>query len=187
LLKPEDSEPLLALLTDTTLEPGLRNRAGSLLFGRQLRNNRAEFNRVADAVRRYYYENADSDAWQVLRAVALAVADQTDDGRLILDWLDRIRTSEGFVQVNLSMTDTYYNGTHLAIETYLRRIRDFFRNRPCGRLWEVFYIGRRAVPRDEDVLAMLNECRDHSENTHLRALCDESITLLNGTSGSLSA
>ncbi len=178
MLMVADSDALLDLLKQTNVNPELRNRGASLLFGQRLRNEPSEFERVASEMRRYYAANVRTDAWQVLRAVAIAVADQSNDGQLILDWIDRIKTDEGLLQANLAKTDSYYNGLRLAIDTYVRRIQDLFHTRPAGRLWEVFYIGRRAVPGDADVIGLLTECQAHTDHEPLKKLCSESITLL---------
>jgi len=130
------------LLTDTTQEPGLRNRAASLLFGDRLRGNRGEFSRISAAVRDYYDLNVETDPWQVLRSVALAVADQVNDATLIFDWLERIRVSDGLVEANLVMSDEYNGGVRSAIDNHVRRVRQLFRRFPAGRFWEVFYLGR---------------------------------------------
>lgn len=178
ILAATDSDPLLALLKQTNVDPELRNRAASLLFGQRLGNDLPEFERVTAEMRAYYERNVRTDAWQVLRAVAMAVADQRNDGTLVLDWIDRIRGDEGLMNANLAKSDTYYNGVRLAVETYVRRVRDFFRTRPAGRLWEVFYLGRRAVPGDEDVTGLLIECQANTDHGPLKVLCTESINLL---------
>lgn len=178
LLLSSDSAVLLELITDTRQRPGIRNRAASLVFGDRLQDDASESERVRVALREYYEKSVETDQWQVLRAVALAVADQVNDARLISDWLRRIRHDDGMLEANLAMSDEYHSGRKMAVEVYIRRIAEQFRQCPAGRYWEVFYLGRRGVYGDKDLIAVLNECGQRADDAELSALCEESLRLL---------
>jgi len=177
VLTADDTNFLLKLLHDETQRPGIRSRAASLLFGPRLKGHPDEYKRVATVARAFYRARVATDAWQVPSNVALALADQVNDGKAINDWISRLREDPGLMEADLAETDRYYHGNRQAVNIYITRIRNKFRNRPAGRLWEVFYLGRRAVAGDEDVIAVLREC-SATQHSALRLLCEESLELL---------
>jgi hypothetical protein len=177
LLTADDSTVLLKLLRDETERPGIRSRAASLIFGPRLKGRPDEYQRVAALARRFYQSRVATDAWQVLSNVALALADQVNDSKAINNWVSRLREDTGLLEADLGETDRYYHGSRQAVSLFITRIRDKFRNRPAGRLWEVFYLGTRAIAGDEDVIAVLREC-SATQHPALRHLCEESLELL---------
>ena len=178
LLEESDTRPLLHLLQLTGMAAEIRNRAASLLFGARLVNAPNEFLRVACEMRAFYDARAAIDDWRVLRAVALALADRARDTQPILDWIARLRGDPGLAEANLLVSDKYNNSKRNAVNTYLERLRNHAAREPWGRLWEVFYLGRRAARADLDVIQALETCFQKTENADLRALCQESLALL---------
>jgi len=141
LLTADDSTVLLKLLRDETERPGIRSRAVSLIFGPRLKGRPDEYQQVAALAREFYQSRVGTDAWQVLSNVALALADQVNDSKAINNWVSRLRDDPGLLEADLAETDRYYHGSRQAVSLFITRIRDKFRNRPAGRLWEVFYLG----------------------------------------------
>jgi len=178
LLNLSDTEPLLEVLQLTTMDPEIRNRAASLLFGVRLADAPLELSRVACEVRRFFDASIATDDWRVLRAVALALADQAHDTDPIIQWLNKLRDDPGLAEANLLMSDKYNNGRKNAVNKYLQRLQDRADAEPWGRLWEVFYLGRRAARSDEDVIKELERCLNISRSADLRTLCQESLNLL---------
>lgn len=178
LLEKSDTGDLLSLPQLTTMDAEIRNRAASLLFGPRLASSPGEFLRVAREMRAFYDVGAATDDWRVLRAVAAALADQAHDTEPMLDWLARLRSDRGLVEANLRMSDRYNNGKRNAINTYVERLRTRATGEPWGRLWEVFYLGRRAARSDQDVIEALATCFRRTENPDLQAVCEESLNLL---------
>lgn len=177
LLVAEDTDFLMSLLNSGTESETNRSRAASLLFGPRLKGNKEEFKRVASLSRKFYARNAGADNWRVVFDLALALADQTNDATAMKDWLPRLRRDPRLLEVNLQDTDSYYGGKLAAISHFTNRVRNKYRNKPAGRFWEVFYLGRRARPGNEDVIAALQECSS-TQYTALRKLCIESLGLL---------
>jgi len=178
LLFQSDTDQLLKLLCLTTIDAELRNRAASLLFGPRLAKASAEFLRVAREMRGFYDAGVATDDWRVLRAVAGALADQAHDTEPMLDWIARLRNDRGLAEANLRMSDAYNNGQRNAVNNYVDRLRTRAAGEPWGRLWEVFYLGRRAARADQDVIEALETCSRITANADLRALCEESLALL---------
>jgi TIR domain len=178
MLDESDTPQLLDLLRLTMMDAEIRNRAASLLFGPRLVNAPSEFLNVAREMRAFYDANVATDDWRVLRAVAGALADQAHDTEPILDWIARLRSDLGLAEANLRMSDTYNNGKRNAVNRYVDRVRTRAAGEPWGRLWEVFYLGRRAARADLDVIESLETCSRNTASPDLRVLCEESLSLL---------
>jgi G:T/U-mismatch repair DNA glycosylase len=178
LLRESDTAELLDLLKLSTMDAEIRNRAASVLFGPRLANAPSEFQRVASEMRAFYYANVTTGDWRVLRAVAGALADQAHETEPILDWIDRLRRDYGLAEANLRMSDRYNHDKRQAVNRYAERLRTRATGEPWGRLWEVFYLGRRAARGDQDVIEALETCIRNAVSPELGELCNESLGLL---------
>jgi hypothetical protein len=175
LLKADDTKYILQMVKDKTLNPALRNRAASVVFGPRLEGLDDEFRQVVTELREFYVANNKHDHWQVMRGVAIALADQAGDVFCMADWISNIRLDPGLLEANLQMSDTYYGGVKNAVKRCMEKVEETARTAPAAQLWPVFYLGQRAVPRDQYVIGVLQNCIADAEMPDLRVLCEEAI------------
>lgn len=171
-----DTNFLWSLMDNPSALPELRNRCASLLLGERLSEHPEEQGRVAEAMRQYFSDNEEAP-WQLRRAIALALCNQTGDTEHLKSYLSAIQKSSDLLELNLRTTETYYRSAENALSKCLRRIND--RRLPTAKcIWELFYVSRRAtLQKDKALRAIERRARD-TEDPELRDFCSQCLVTL---------
>jgi len=168
-LTKNDTEALWKLMENSFAHPELRNRSASLLLGERLAEDPEEQGRIAEAMRRYYADNR-SAPWQLRRAIALALANQTGDAEPLRSYLSEIKTDSELLELNLRTTDTWYRSTENAISIFLQRIGNR-RLSTANCVWELFYVSRRISTEKDRAIGVIRNRAEKTHDSELKALC----------------
>ena len=178
LLRKNDVTSLLSLMKTNDVRPALRNRAASLLLSKNIIKDKEQKSFITHEMNRFYWENLETAPWQVLRAIALALANRLNNHNCIFDYITRIKASEHSADQNFEVTDTYYGTRSKAIDYCLHRL-----NNPevpiAGCLWEIFYLSRRAEKGSKAVIKVIERCKRRTEDKTLKNFCEEALMQLN--------
>jgi len=156
LLRKEDTPQLWSLLTNETVNDGLRNRAASVMFGKRLNNDHAHESKLKEDLRLYYLNNLDMNHWLVFRGIALALANKARNAECLLDYIRRIMEDSELIEKNLQETYLFYKDRGGAKKSYVSTIANIEDCPTSKCLWEIFYVSRQATLGDKKICQLLN-------------------------------
>ena len=173
-----DTQSLWKLLTECP-RPDLGNWAASVLLGKRLKGGDGRVReQLAQRMKGYYWGTVGRVDWQISRGVALALAGSANDGECIKDWIHRIKLDPVLLENNLRASESHLRELKQdAVDFYLDSIQANLKY-ASSRLWEVFYIGRRAKP-NVGIIRVLEHCRVHTTDQDLQAYCGEAVAEIN--------
>ena len=147
LLTPADVSLLLQIIANDGVHPSLRNRAASIILNDNpvIASGRAE---IALWLRNYYFDHL-TQPLHVLRAIALALANQTNDADCLLHYISVIRDRPEELECALQTSERYYGSVSNTLDTYLDRILDT-KLTTAAVAWEIFFVGHRGGAELDD-------------------------------------
>jgi hypothetical protein len=173
-----DTDQLWTLMTTASADPELRNRAASLLLGERLFEHPTEQGRVADEMRRYYEDNKSVAPWQLLRAISLALSNQTGDAECLREYLSVIENDTELLELNLQVSDTYYQSPENATSIFLKRVGAYYEFSTAKCIWEVFYLSRRVKSDKEKAIRTIEKRANNTGDAVLRQFCSDCVAHL---------